>query len=177
MKKSGLEKEYYSLMGEITLQSFKPVKDRNSLFKDKYQTEQQSIRDRHITRLLKEYVDRFSNNNKEIKTDRTILKWFSLVSLGFIILTILAVVLYSVLSRSISTWEYLTGLIASLITLCASLFGIINYIAARAFPVDDEKFITEIVKLIQENDLKHKQENIKAVKSVVDEENEKNKSE
>ena len=52
-------------------------------------------------------------------------------------------------------------ILSAMFGLFGTIFGIIKYVARFAFPEEDEKYITEIVKSIQENDLKDKQENIK----------------
>ncbi len=154
--------QYFELVSQLLNNRLRPVKNTRALFTDRYQTQEQIFRDEQISNLLKEYVSRFKKKSTETLNDRNLLKWVSVIGIGLITLAIVFLAIYVVVKNDVSSVESLATIITALVTLCSSLFGIINYIAKRAFPTDDEKYITEIVKLIQENDLKHKQENIKA---------------
>ncbi len=159
-----IDEQYLELVNQLLKNGLRPVKNTESLFTDRYQTKEQIFRDEQISNLLKEYVDRFKRKSKETLNDRNLLKWVSIIGISLLTLTIIVLTIYVVVKNDVSSTESLAAIITALVTLCGSLFGIINYVAKRAFPTDDEKYITEIVKLIQENDLKHKQENIKAAK-------------
>ena len=63
---------------------------------------------------------------------------------------------------TVTTYIDIAALISSYLAIIGLIVGILKIIAEYVFPKDDEKYITEIVKAIQDNDLKNKQENIKA---------------
>lgn len=141
------------------LENIRYIKNKAELL-DPFQTIAQRNRDDFITDLLDAYVKSFENKVKEIKCDRLWVKiLFSILS-GLLILSIIAISFWIVF-KGVNNVEQTVSLVASLVTLGVTLFGIVKCVVTYAFPPDDEKYITEIVKLIQENDLKHKQELIK----------------
>lgn len=58
--------------------------------------------------------------------------------------------------------EAFAGILSVCVTFAGLLLGSFNMIVKYAFPEDDEKYITEIVKAIQSNDLENKKQNIQA---------------
>lgn len=153
------EDVYSQLVGFLS--SFKTISNKDALF-DPFQTEEQKIRDGYITDLLKSYVDSFDVKVKETKTDRLWIKVLFTSLITVLVVSIIVISLYLVFHKVEKVTE-LIALITSLVTLTGSLFGTLKNVVERAFPLNDEEYITQIVKLIQENDLKHKQENIKII--------------
>lgn len=153
--------QYHDILSQLLSQSLKIkyINNKEELL-DPFQTEPQRHRDNLITNLLKEYANSFQNKAQEIKCDRLWLKiLFSILS-GLLILSIVVISLRFVFG-GVDNVEQTVSIVASLVTLGVTLLGIVKCIVTYAFPPNDEKCITEIVKLIQENDLKHKQELIK----------------
>ena len=153
--------QYHDILSQLLSQSLKIkyINNKEELL-DPFQTEPQRHRDNLITNLLKEYANSFQNKAQEIKCDRLWLKiLFSILS-GLLILSRVVISLRFVFG-GVDNVEQTVSIVASLVTLGVTLLGIVKCIVTYAFPPNDEKYITEIVKLIQENDLKHKQELIK----------------
>lgn len=136
-------------------------KHLHSDFDDKYVTEQQRNRDEKITNLLGKYVDSYESKVRFQRVFRIILCF---VSLGIIVVFAYNMidVLKSVQNlRDNVTSNTVVSIITASVTFLVSIISILQIIAKYCFPQDDEQYITEIVKTIQENDFKHKQENIK----------------
>ncbi len=64
-------------------------------------------------------------------------------------------------STDLDTTESLVGLISVCVTFLTSVIGVLKIIVKYCFPENDEKYITEIVKAVQQNDLENKKENLK----------------
>ena len=126
MARKDISNEYQFLLTQFSNKKFSPVKDRESLFQDEYQTEQQSIRDELISNLLDSYVNGFKNKQFENSYDRKILKRISITLMFFLVIAIIGITIYVIVHKSIESWTALTGIITALITLCGSLFSIIN---------------------------------------------------
>lgn len=127
---------------------------------DPYLTFQQIKRDEQITKLLQQYVSNYTLKTEFVSKGKSCLLYWSL--------TILAVLIAALCF--LSSWFAIKGnsindvikLIASAGSIVTIFVGTLKVITLYIFNKDDEKNITEIVKCIQENDLKNKIENIKA---------------
>lgn len=132
-------------------------------FKANFGTSEQIKRDEQITLLLTKYVNNYSDkieNNKDYKAQiftvcESIIVMYALV--------IPFAILYICNSRKGST---ITGAdVAALLSVCISFLGLIiglmQIITKYVFPEKEEEYITQIVRAIQENDLKHKKQNMK----------------
>lgn len=135
----------------------KEMKDEGRLyFRDPYTTAEQEARDKEITRLLKAYVKAY-----ESKVRHSV--WCRYLILGLCI----AVIVFFSIGLGWFSWRMVsaeTGIeatdLASFITACLSflglLIGVLMVITKYFFPENDEQYITQIVKSIQENDLANK---------------------
>lgn len=129
---------------------------------DTFTTKEQRDRDEQVTKLLKLYVEGYES---KVKSN----KWYkgALVIICSIILLGFSWVFGSIILKTISakqtvSVESLCQLISVCITFLTLIIGILKIIVRYVFPEDDEKYITSIVEIIQNNDLEHKKENIKA---------------
>lgn len=150
------------------------VKDEESMKKpyvDSYTTKEQRARDKKVTKLLGLYVYGYKKKIKSnIKYKEKIfdLCWWTLVGFSISFPLLVGVMIWNKKALSISG---LCQLISVCVTYITLIIGILTIIVKYVFPENEEKYITDIVKLIQENDLKNKIENIK-VKSKGDEKEE-----
>lgn len=134
--------------------------DKSDLYDDKFQTPEQKDRDENISRLLECYVNSFERKKIENIKSRKEIKWFCFLSSLLLIITIFSILAITIIFDVDSLYS-VAVILSAMFGLFGTIFGIIKYVARFAFPEEDEKYITEIVKSIQENDLKDKQENIK----------------
>ncbi len=135
-------------------------KNKSDLYDDKFQTLEQKNRDKNISRLLGCYVNFFERKKIENIKTRKDIKWFCFLSSLLLIIIIFSILAITIVFDIDSLYS-VAVILSAMFGLFGTIFGIIKYVARFAFPEEDEKYITEIVKSIQENDLKDKQENIK----------------
>lgn len=135
---------------------------------DRWQTEEQRKRDEDVTRLFRLYV-----NNYETKS-----KSNSSYKLGILIIcmvTIIAILGFGglvgwvLLTKEEKTLLDLASLIVAFGGLFATAVSILKIITEYVFPKDEERYITEIVKAIQVNDLENKKVNINSSLQGLDE--------
>ena len=135
-------------------------KNKSDLYDDKFQTLEQKNRDKNISRLLGCYVNFFERKKIENIKTRKDIKWFCFLSSLLLIIIIFSILAITIVFDIDSLYS-VAVILSAMFGLFGTIFGIIKYVARFAFPEEDEKYIKEIVKSIQENDLKDKQENIK----------------
>lgn len=137
------------------------MKDEGSFYKDPYTTAEQKARDKEITKLLKAYVRAY-----ESKVRHSVFCRYIILVPCMGIITAFALLLGRFFQRiaGASAGVELTELV-SFVTACVSFLGLVVsvllIITKYFFPENDEQYITQIVKSIQENDLANKQENAK----------------
>ena len=128
-------------------------KDLPKKYDPPFETQEQSLRDQHVTDLLYTYVDTYKTRTK----CNFVLKL--IVFLGAMIwISVFVIIIYQTANRTL--FERLFTNTATTITVCvsgiASILGILKIIVTYLFPADEEKYITQIVQLIQDNDLETK---------------------
>lgn len=127
---------------------------------DKYLTAEQKKRDELVTTLLECYV---ANYREKIKSNDCYKKILFFVNIGIVLIfTIIMISMISIVKENIITMEYMVAFITACVSYLTLVFGIMTIITKYVFPEKEEEYITEIVKTIQENDLKNKQENMRA---------------
>lgn len=134
--------------------------NKQDLYNDEFQTPEQKNRDENISRLLGYYVNFFGRKKIENIENRKGIKWFCFLSALLLIIMIFSILAITIIFNIDSLYS-VAVILSAMFGLFGTIFGIIKYVARFAFPEEDEKYITEIVRSIQENDLKDKQENIK----------------
>lgn len=130
-------------------------------FHDSYQTKEQKNRDTEITKLLRKYVESYSEKVKTQKIGRKVLIILCSSIIFLFSIVFLFLVLYFSLKLTLVNIENIIGLISVCITFLGSILGLFQIITKYCFPEKDEEYITKIVEAIQKNDLENKKENIK----------------
>lgn len=132
-------------------------------FEDKFTTKEQKLRDKEITRLLQHYVTTYQNKSKTSPKYKLAIMIGCGVTLGLFTLAFLYVFIKFAGSVSKVQIEGVVALITVSITYLTLFVGTLNIITKYVFPQKEEEYITNIVKMIQQNDLKNKKENIKSI--------------
>lgn len=122
-----------------------------------FSTDEGNHRDHSITRLLRLYVDAYEDKMTRNRGYReTILNTCVILIVGMVL--VVALLPFQVLEEGsglemADVVSYVTA-IGALVGLIA---GMLHVVTEYAFPKEDEKYITEIVRAIQENDLKNRE--------------------
>jgi len=120
------------------------------------QSQQQSIRDKQITRLLKSFVDSY-DDKRQFRRET---KWGILFFAAFwMSLLLLACILFSksVLADPDRSIADVAALLAALVPLVTAMLGTLGVVVRYVFPEDEDKNTAEILRLVQESDLKNRQ--------------------
>lgn len=143
---------YINFMNMVRRQKNIINEDRTT-YQEKFATKEQKSRDEVITSILHNYHKNYNNKikyNKKHK-ERIIELCFTLIEVTFLIFiaSIVLMLFCENLRNSIQG-------IASLLTVCVSLLGLIigvfKIVTRYIFPEKEEEYITQIVSAIQEND-------------------------
>ena len=129
-------------------------------FKDKFLTAEQRNRDKQITRLLRYYICSYHFKIWFQAVSRIIL-----FSACIVIVSVFSYKLISIITKfDLSSIGLESNNLISLISICVtfiiSIIGTLNIIVKYCFPENDEQYITEIVKSIQNNDFINKKQNM-----------------
>lgn len=129
---------------------------------------EQINRDKKITRLLEAYVKSY-----ELKSSHSV--WCRYIILGpcmLIVLGITCVLGWLCINMASAedgpTLEELAAFVTACVSFLALIIGILHIITEYFFPKEDEKYITEIVKLVQTNDLENRKESARTRKTYAD---------
>ncbi len=153
--KENLQKMFTTLNPD----SKKSLKNDSGLNNNK--TDEEKFRDNLISDLLLAYVKSYKSKVIAQKCFRFILFTISMmIVIAFATLFISLLINFD-LSSDITSSESLIGLISVCVTFLTSIIGILKIIVKYCFPENDEQYITDIVKAVQENDLENKKENLK----------------
>ena len=150
-------------------------KEMNKKYIDIYTTLEQQNRDIKVTELLGLYVEQYKYKNKSNKWYKGIL----FICSNGILITFTVVFIKLIFSFDIGNAENEIGYgqIAEVISVCITfltlIVSILKIIAKYGFPENEDAYVTQIVQLIQENDLKNKKENIKVVRTELGKESKK----
>lgn len=135
--------------------------EREEELKDKWLTKEQSVRDHEITKLLQQYVKSYTT-----KTDDN-LRYRRLILIACAAIVGVAVFCCGYVTVKIAPMEDknlndIVTIITAYAGVIASTMSVVTIITKYIFPENEEQYITEIVKAIQENDLENKKVNINA---------------
>lgn len=126
---------------------------------DPHFTGEQHNRDVLITKLLEAYYENYRGKSEKNFKYRTGL--FAVCLCSFVVLMIIsAIAIITSFKKSNLTVSDAVALATACGSVIASSSFLLKIVAKYIFPRDEEQHITEIVKAIQENDLKHKVANI-----------------
>lgn len=128
---------------------------------DKWQTQEQKKRDRRVTELFTAYVEFYQGKAKAGRGYKLSIFIICIIIL-LAVIGCLAAVTWFLINNSEKNPGEIAAIISAYITLAVSIVGVFKLVVEYVFPKDDEKYITEIVKAIQQNDLENKKENIRA---------------
>ena len=144
---------YINYMNNIVRRQKNTINEDRTTYQEKFATKEQKSRDEVITSILHNYHKNYNNKikyNKKHK-ERIIELCFTLIEIIFLIFiaSIVLMLFCENLRNSIQG-------IASLLTVCVSLLGLIigvfKIVTRYIFPEKEEEYITQIVSAIQEND-------------------------
>ena len=132
-------------------------------FIDKYSTHEQKIRDEHITKLLKCYVDSYENKTNSNKIYKCVLFWVCMAILALFSIFFICTLGYILCDKKDEIiFNYLSTILPICITYLTLVISILKIIVKYIFPENEEEYITGIVEIIEKNDLENKKENIKS---------------
>ncbi len=133
---------------------------------DEYTTKEQQERDKSISELLALYVKAYKYKNQSNKVYKIILFAVCILSVALFGVVLAYLMIYLNGSCEETTVESIIQLVTVSVTFVTLIVSILKIITKYVFPVNDEEYITRIVELIQNNDLKNKQENIRVKSSI-----------
>lgn len=174
---SGITDIYSSILKDILNDRFRSLQDTHTksnnqrkestlsetdrkLAIDPFATLEQSKRDSSISDLLKAYTLSYKNKQEKNETYRDFL-FYSCLGIVVLISVFLLVFTIVYLCKTDNSLGEVVTLITVLVTFFGSIIGILKVITEYVFPKGDEKYITMIVKAVQQNDLDNKRELIK----------------
>lgn len=136
------------------------VDDNFKPYVDHFQTKQQQKRDKVITKILREYASSYA---KKGQVKEQCQKFMLFICCVFVMISVFGVL--GLTCRVVIAPESISDLsaLAAFVGFVSLVFGLITVITKYAFPEDDERYIADIVKAIQDNDLSHKIANMKLV--------------
>jgi len=159
--------ELNSISDSLTF--FQPVdndNDINKAYVDTYSTRQQKSRDRKITELLSIYVETYDYKSRSNKWYKGILFSICVSILVAFCISFIVFICNVDFNRETNSVTDVIQLIAVCVTFIGLIVGLLQTITKYVFPENEEEYITRIVELIQNNDLKNKKENIKSSKEM-----------
>ena len=136
-------------------------KEMSNAYIDAYVTKEQRKRDQKVTELLEEYVSVYKSKSKSNKIFKIILfgcNCFILVAFAIAFLFIISRVDFSGKSASVAS---VVEVISVCVTFLALIVKMLETITKYVFPEKEDEYITQIVGIIQNNDLENKKENIR----------------
>ena len=144
---------YINYMNNIVRRQKNTINEDRTTYQEKFATKEQKSRDEVITSILHNYHKNYNNKikyNKKHK-ERIIELCFTLIEITFLIF--IASIVLMLFCENLR--NFIQG-IASLLTVCVSLLGLIigvfKIVTRYIFPEKEEEYITQIVSAIQEND-------------------------
>jgi hypothetical protein len=129
-----------------------------------YLTEEQSKRDVDTTTLYKQFVKAHNEKYKFAKESKTLIRNCCIICVSALVFACVALSSFVLIFTDRRTIDII-ALISAVIPLIIAIIGTLNIVTKHVFPEGEEKYITDIVKIIHENDLKNKIENIKQTKN------------
>ena len=129
--------------------------DSFSSYQDPYQTEEQLKRDSTITKHLTEYYEAYVRKGKmRMYLQQGIWGLCAVFVMGSIIALLFLTQKVVFHSDELSDLNAIVGFVTAFVSFAGLVFGLMTIITRFAFPENDEQYITDIVKAIQDNDYK-----------------------
>ena len=146
-----------SLLG-INLPEVKEEKDLATNMDDNLTAEQKK-RDVSTTDLYIAFIDNYKSNKLFSRKYKVVICRWCLWIIAILTASIVATILIVVCSTERKVGDIVT-MVTAVASLIGTIIGILTIVAKHLFPENEEKHMTEIVKLIHENDFKNKEVNI-----------------
>ena len=131
-------------------------------YKDKYVTEQQQLRDKEVTNLLQAYVNSYKEKVAKTQTYQNIILIPCIVIISIFSILLIAFS-FMITRKSDLNVTDLAAFITACISFISLIIGLLTIITKYFFPENGEQYITQVVELIQKNDLENKRENAKNI--------------
>lgn len=131
-----------------------------------YQTKEEQKRDRHVTNMLKEYVEAYTDKRKTNKLYRSRLFWLCFISTALLVLVCIVAIGYCLFFTQRETKDII-ALVASCVSVIGAIAFLLEIIAKYIFPPNDEEIAAKVVQTIQANDLEEQKLRIQALKDGV----------
>ena len=149
---------------EIKKMDFSATENDTELttYKDKYVTEQQQLRDKEVTNLLQAYVNSYKEKVAKTQTYQNIILIPCIVIISIFSILLIAFS-FMITRKSDLNVTDLAAFITACISFISLIIGLLTIITKYFFPENGEQYITQIVELIQKNDLENKRENAKNI--------------
>lgn len=149
---------------EIKKMDFSAAENDTELttYKDKYVTEQQQLRDKEVTNLLQAYVNSYKEKVAKTQTYQNIILIPCIVIISIFSILLIAFS-FMITRKSDLNVTDLAAFITACISFISLIIGLLTIITKYFFPENGEQYITQIVELIQKNDLENKRENAKNI--------------
>jgi hypothetical protein len=122
-------------------------------------TEQQRLRDEYTTNLYKQFVDAHKEKQLFVKKSKESIRSWCIAWVTLLILACICLSAFVLIGTERQATDVI-ALISSAVPLVAAVIGTLNIVTKHVFPENEEQYITDIVKAINENDLKNKQQNL-----------------
>lgn len=130
-----------------------------SIHRAPFSTDEEQKRDEMITGLLGIYVDAYESKVEENKGYRK-----QIFGVCIRIVSLFAVILAAMPFLALSGemgMEDVVAFVTACVSFLALIIGLLHIVTEYVFPKDNERYITDIVKAIQENDLENRKETAK----------------
>lgn len=92
-------KIYESIIQDIDFEDFEETHTNKELDRDPFQTTQQYLRDKQITRLLKQYVKNYEYKSDKNHGYRLALLIYSLILIGILFISVFSIIVLSIVFK------------------------------------------------------------------------------
>jgi len=126
---------------------------------DFFTTEQRN-RDQFITRLFQSFVRSYESKSAFSDRAKTLILRFTIAWISIMLVSCLLATRSFILAGGRSFAD-ISALLSAVLPFVAAIIGTLNIVTRYVFPADEEKYITEIVKSVQQYDLENKRLNMR----------------
>lgn len=120
---------------------------------DNYQPEEERVRIKAISSILCQYENAYRNKVEFQDKYRKKLFWGCAGIVLLFVVIIACIIKYAICNAGSMDFAGMAAMITAVVSLVVSIIELIRIITTYCFPENDEEYIVNIVKSIQENDL------------------------
>lgn len=131
---------------------------------DDHLTDEQRKRDEKTTVLYEQFISAYKEKQRFAKKSKDLIFTWCTQCVSLLVWACVGSSVYVIGWTNRESTDII-ALISAIIPLLVAVIGTLNIVTKHIFPEDEEKHITDIVKVILENDLHNKQENMKSTTS------------